>query len=99
MTNDDLVKDSKLIEDYEIEISFEGMRDGADVWEFTLTPREEAAVIWGSIVEEVRKDDDAVPTLADDADPTVDPAIQTTIDALTVDVEKLGLPKAASDQP
>lgn len=57
MTNDDLVKDSRLIEDYEIAITFEGMRDGADVWEFTLVPREEAAVIWGSIVEEVRKDD------------------------------------------
>jgi hypothetical protein len=57
MTNDDLVKDSRLIEDFEIEITFEGVRDGSEVWEFTLTPREEAAVIWGSIVEEVRKDD------------------------------------------
>lgn len=63
MTNDDLVKDSRLIEDYEIAITFEGMRDGANVWEFTLTPREEAAVIWGSIVEEIRKDD-LMPTWA-----------------------------------
>ncbi len=57
MTNDDLVKESRIIEDYDIDVSFSGVRDGTDVWEFTLTPKEEAAVIWGSIVEEVRKDD------------------------------------------
>ena len=36
-TNDDLVKDSRLIEDYEIEIAFEGRRDGEEVWEFRGT--------------------------------------------------------------
>jgi outer membrane lipoprotein-sorting protein len=57
VTNDDLVKESRLIEDYDIEISFEGERDGAEVWEFTLTPRPEAPVVWGRIVEQVRKAD------------------------------------------
>jgi outer membrane lipoprotein-sorting protein len=56
-TNDDLVKESRMVEDYDIAISFEGDRDGARVWEFTLTPRPEAAVVWGRVVEQVRQDD------------------------------------------
>jgi outer membrane lipoprotein-sorting protein len=56
-TNDDLVKDSRLIRDYFIAISFEGERDGTQVYEFTLTPRLEAAVVWGKIVLEVRQAD------------------------------------------
>ena len=56
-TNDDLVKESRLIEDFDIEIGFEGERDGVKVWEFTLTPKPEAPVVWGSIEYRVRKDD------------------------------------------
>ena len=56
-TNDDLVKDSRLIEDYEIEIAFEGRRDGEEVWEFALIPKPEAPVVWGKIVMQVRKRD------------------------------------------
>jgi outer membrane lipoprotein-sorting protein len=56
-TNDDLVKESRMVDDYDIEISFQGSRDGVDVWEFKLTPKPEAAVVWGHIVEQVRKDD------------------------------------------
>src|SRR5215510_4509446 len=56
-TNDDLVKDSRLIHDYFIAISFEGERSGAQVYEFTLTPKPEAAVVWGKIVLEVRQAD------------------------------------------
>ncbi len=62
-TNDDLVKESRLIEDYDIEISFEGPRDGVEVWEFVLTPKPEAAVVWGRIEYQVRKDD-LMPTWA-----------------------------------
>ncbi|MDH3223420.1 MAG: outer membrane lipoprotein-sorting protein [Gemmatimonadota bacterium] len=67
-TNDDLVRESRLIEDYDIIISFEGVReggagDGQDVWEFTMTPKPEAPVIWGKIVQEVRKAD-RMPTWA-----------------------------------
>lgn len=57
VTNDDLVKESRLVEDYDIEISFEGPREGKEVWEFTLTPHPDAAVVWGRIVEQVRKAD------------------------------------------
>jgi len=56
-TNDDLVKDSRLIRDYFIALSFEGERDGTQVYEFTLTPRPEAAVVWGKVVLEVRQTD------------------------------------------
>jgi hypothetical protein len=56
-TNDDLVKESSIVDDYEFEISFEGERDGVEVWEFTLIPLPEAPVVWGSVVEQVRKSD------------------------------------------
>lgn len=56
-TNDDLVKESRLIEDYDISIEFDGARTGVDVWEFVLVPRPEAPVVWGSIRYQVRKDD------------------------------------------
>ena len=56
-TNDDLVKESRIVDDYDFEISFEGEREGVEVWEFQLTPRPEAPVIWGRIDEQVRKAD------------------------------------------
>jgi len=56
-TNDDLVKESRLVEDYDIAIGYQGPRDGVEVWEFVLTPKPEAAVVWGKIVERVRKKD------------------------------------------
>jgi hypothetical protein len=62
-TNDDIVKESRLIEDYLIEIVFEGERGGTEVWEFALTPQPEAPVVWGRIQYEVRKDD-LLPTWA-----------------------------------
>jgi outer membrane lipoprotein-sorting protein len=49
-TNDDLVKESRMDQDYDPSISFEGKRDGQDVIEFTLIPRPAAAVVWGKIV-------------------------------------------------
>ena len=62
-TNDDLVKESRLIDDYEIEIELEGPRDGVEVWEFVLVPLPEAPVVWGKILYQVRKDD-LLPTWA-----------------------------------
>ena len=56
-TNDDLVKESRMIEDYDIALAFEGVRDGVRVWEFTLTPKPEAPVVWGRIEEQIRKGD------------------------------------------
>ncbi len=62
-TNDDLVKESRLIEDYEITLAYEGDRDGVVVWEFDLVPRPEAPVVWGRIAYQVRKAD-TMPTWA-----------------------------------
>ncbi|MDX8393505.1 MAG: outer membrane lipoprotein-sorting protein [Mariprofundales bacterium] len=50
LTNDDLVKESRLDEDYSSTISFEGKRDGADIIEITLIPRSDAAVVWGKLL-------------------------------------------------
>ncbi len=56
-TNDDLVKESRLIRDYEIEIIYEGDREGVEVYEFQLIPHPEAPVVWGEILYQVRKQD------------------------------------------
>ncbi|MCK5257621.1 MAG: outer membrane lipoprotein-sorting protein [Deltaproteobacteria bacterium] len=56
-TNDDLVKESTLANDYHHRITFEGKRDGQEVYEITLLPKEEAAVVWGKIVVVVRQKD------------------------------------------
>ena len=62
-TNDDLVKESRMIDDYDIAIDFEGDREGVAVWEFVLTSKPAAAVVWGKVVEQVRKAD-LMPTWA-----------------------------------
>ena len=56
-TNDDLVKESRLVDDYDVEMAFEGDRDGVDVWELRLTPKPEAAVVWGHMSFLVRQRD------------------------------------------
>ncbi|NOQ93211.1 MAG: outer membrane lipoprotein-sorting protein [Methylophaga sp.] len=49
LTNDDLVKEARLEEDYDANISFEGKRDGQNIIEFTLIPKLDAAVVWGKV--------------------------------------------------
>ena len=56
-TNDDLVKESRLIRDYEIELEFSGDRDGVKVYEIDLRPHEDAPVVWGRILYQIRQDD------------------------------------------
>jgi len=56
-TLDDLVKQSRLTNDYVITASFEGQRDGVAVSEYTLTPKPTAVVVWGKITLEVRQAD------------------------------------------
>ncbi len=56
-TNDDLVKESRMSEDYDVEITFDGTRDGSAVYDLTLTPKPEAPVVWGKIVTTVTKVD------------------------------------------
>lgn len=60
-TIDDLVKEPFLTRDYTISTSFEGKRGNVAVYEYTLTPKPDAAVVWGKIVLQFRQAD-GVPT-------------------------------------
>ncbi len=57
LTHDDLVKESRFEQDYDTRISFEGLRDGQKILEFTLIPLPEAAVIWGKVTLTVTAED------------------------------------------
>lgn len=57
VTNDDLVKESRMADDYDFAITFEGERAGTTVIEVTCTPKPEAPVVWGRVVVEVRAAD------------------------------------------
>lgn len=50
LTNDDLVKEARLEDDYDAEISFEGERNDENIIEFTLIPKPDAAVVWGKLI-------------------------------------------------
>ncbi len=56
-TNDDLVKESQLVRDYEITLAFSGERENVSVYEIDLRPRPDAAVVWGRIQYQIRKQD------------------------------------------
>ncbi len=56
-TNDDLVKESQYVRDYDTRITFEGERDGRKIIELTLHPKPEAPVVWGKIVSVIRQED------------------------------------------
>lgn len=49
-TLDDLVKESLAARDYSITSFFEGERGGTAVYEYTLTPKPGAALVWGKII-------------------------------------------------
>jgi outer membrane lipoprotein-sorting protein len=56
-TNDDLVKESRLADDYDPAITFTGERDGKQIIDFTLIPKPEAPVVWGKIILTIRAAD------------------------------------------
>jgi hypothetical protein len=56
-TNDDLVKESRMADDYDFSISFDGTRGGQDVVDITCIPKPQAAVVWGKVVATVRTSD------------------------------------------
>ena len=56
-TNDDLVKQSRMAEDYIFSITFEGMREEKNIVEITCLPKKNAAVVWGKVVVTVYRDD------------------------------------------
>jgi len=56
-TNDDLVKESRMAEDYNFEITFLGESNGLEIVEITCFPKEEAAVVWGKVLVRARLTD------------------------------------------
>lgn len=55
-TNDDLVKESSVIVDYFHEMDGEHEIDGRLCYKIILTPKEDAAVVWGKIVMYIDKE-------------------------------------------
>lgn len=56
MTNDDLVKESSIVEDYDHKVIGEETIEGYDCYKLELVPKEEAAVVWGKIITWISKD-------------------------------------------
>ncbi len=56
-TNDDLVKESSLVNDYTHRVTGEMVEGGDDCYQVLATPRPDAPVVWGKLVLAVRKSD------------------------------------------
>lgn len=56
-TNDDLVKEASLVEDYNHIIAGDTTIAGMDSWKIRLLPKPEAAVVWGKLLLIVDKKD------------------------------------------
>lgn len=54
-TNDDLVKESSIVDDYTHKFIGEENLRGYDCWKIQLTPKPEAGVVWGKIVVWISK--------------------------------------------
>ena len=57
ISNDDMVKESSIVHDYQHRFVGEPRVDGAEAWEIESLPRPEAAVVWGRLLTLVRKPD------------------------------------------
>ena len=57
LTLNDLVNQTHLTSDYVVTTSFDGRRDNVAVFEYTLTPKPAAAVVWGKIMMQIRQAD------------------------------------------
>ena len=56
-TNDDLVKQSRMVKDYTFSITYEGKREGKNIVEISCFPKKDAAVVWGKVEVIVYRDD------------------------------------------
>jgi hypothetical protein len=56
-TNNDLVKSSRLADDYDVALTGQGTLGGVPQYVFTLTARPDAPVVWGKVEVTVRQDD------------------------------------------
>ncbi len=56
-TNDDIVKESSILDDYTHSIAGKDKIDGFECWKIELKPKPDAAVVWGKIVYFARVSD------------------------------------------
>lgn len=56
-TNDDLVKQSSIVNDYDQQIIGDSTIQGYDCYKIEMIPKEEAAVVWGKVIIFIEKDD------------------------------------------
>lgn len=56
-TNDDLVRESSVVNDYEHEILSEEDLNGTPVWKLQLIPKPDAPVVWGKVIAYISKGD------------------------------------------
>ena len=56
-TNDDLIKESSIVEDYSQKLLGSETVDGRECYKIELTPKEDAAVVWGKILSWIDKKD------------------------------------------
>ncbi len=55
-TNDDLVRQSSIVEDYKHSILAEEVYEGYDCYKIEMLPKPEAGVVWGKIITWIAKD-------------------------------------------
>lgn len=82
-TNDDLVKESRLEDDYNFELVQKTGEDGRLLYDITLLPKPDAAVVWGRIVITVQADT-LVPVLEEFYDEDGELVRRMTFDNVTV---------------
>ena len=56
-TNDDLVRESSIVDDYTMSIAGEETVDGAATWKIELRPKPEAPIVWGRLLHWIRQQD------------------------------------------
>ncbi len=56
-TNDDILKESSIVVDFDHKIIGSELIDGLDCWKIELIPHVDAAVVWGKIIKWISKDE------------------------------------------
>ncbi|ALO14408.1 hypothetical protein L21SP5_00736 [Salinivirga cyanobacteriivorans] len=55
-TNDDILKESSIVKDYNHTVVNVENYEGYDCWVIEMNPKEDAAVVWGKIISHIAKD-------------------------------------------
>ena len=58
LTNDDLVSESRFVEDFECEISAAEEVENTEHWEIRCEPKPDAPIVWGEVVVTIRRQDE-----------------------------------------